>query len=66
MSWSGRRSTGGASLKDADEKAGEVMSTGRWVTQQASGAGWPSSPLLASAMCQLAGLGAGNITLTGG
>lgn len=42
------------------------MSAGPWVTQQAGGDGWPSSPLLASAVCQLAGLGAGNIALTGG
>lgn len=65
MSWSSR-STGRASLKDIDEKAGKVISAGPWVAQQAGGDGWPSSPLLASAMCQLAGLGAGNIALTGG
>lgn len=65
MSWSSR-STGGASLKDADEKAGEVTSAGPWVTHQAGEDGWPSSPLLVSAVCQLAGPGAGNIVLTGG
>lgn len=65
MSWRGR-STGGASLKEDGGKAGEVTSTGPWVTRLAGGDGWPSSSLLASAVCQLAGMGAGSIALTGG
>lgn len=65
MSCSSRRSTGGASLKDTNVKAGDVMSTGPWVTQQAGEDGWPYSPLLASAACQLAGLGAGNTVVIG-
>lgn len=42
------------------------MSAGPWVTQEAGRVSWPPSPLLASAVCQLAGLGAGNAALTGG
>lgn len=41
------------------------MSSSPWVTQEAGGDSWPPSPLLASAVCQLAGLGAGNTALTG-
>lgn len=40
--WSYRRNTGGVSLKDSGKKAGEVMSSGPWVTQQAGGDDWPS------------------------